>query len=106
MEEEKDKPGEVREKKKVPRKKPAREIPLCRVVMHDDKATPLEFVLRVLRQVFLKDQVDAARIAIEAESKQRAVAAELHFELAEHRVSRAHAFARQEGHPLLFTIER
>ncbi len=84
----------------------ARSVPLCRVMIHNDQATPLEFVLRVLRQIFRKDQVDAAKIAIEAECKERALVGSMPLEHAEFRVNWAHQCARGEGYPLVLTIER
>jgi len=82
-----------------------KEIPLVKVIIHNDQTTPLAVVLQVLSSVFHKDQANAAKIAQEAEAKGKAIVDRLHFELAEFKIQQAKS-GIMAGYPLKFTIER
>ena len=76
-----------------------------RVIIHNDDVTPYEFVVVVLRAVFLLPPFQAERVTFEAHSKGIACVAVLPLEEAKYRVGKAHGIARQAGYPLTFTIE-
>ena len=79
--------------------------PPYRILLHNDDATPFDFVIAVLRAVFYFSARDAERITAEAHFNGMAYVATLPLEEAKYRVGKAHGMARAAGYPLTFTIE-
>jgi len=80
--------------------------PLCRVIIHNDDATPMDFVVEVLKQIFFLANDRAADIMLTAHIKGSAYVQTLPRMEAEKRVQHAHQAAGMEGYPLHFSIER
>jgi len=78
---------------------------LHRVLVHNDDATPYDFVLVILVRFFRLQAVDAERITWAAHNSGIALVAILPLSEAQTRVGRAHFAASLEGYPLTFTIE-
>lgn len=80
-------------------------VPMYKVILHNDDATPMEFVVFALMRFFISDRNSAEAIMTEAHKEGRAMVAVMPFERAEFKVSRAHGYARANGFPLTFSIE-
>lgn len=79
--------------------------PMYRVLIHNDDVTTVDFVLKVLREVFEKSQGDAFRIMLEAHMSGVALVEVVPLERAEMLVDKAHSMARTAKYPLTFTYE-
>lgn len=97
-------PREKEEKTRAEEQEP-RHAPRYRVLVHNDDVTPMDYVIEILRTVFYRQPVAAARIMLEAHKRQLALVDLLPLEQAEFRVDRAHSLARAQKFPLTFTYE-
>lgn len=75
------------------------------VIIHNDDVTPMDFVLVILRQIFLLNAVEAERVMLRAHYTGLAYVQTVSLEEAKYRVGKAHSLARAAGYPLQFTIE-
>lgn len=76
-----------------------------KVIAHDDPVTTMEFVVRIMVQVFKKPLVFAEAIMWQVHNEGQSVVDVLPRAEAERRVGIATAQARLEGFPFRFTIE-
>ena len=79
--------------------------PLYKVVMLNDDYTPMEFVVHVLESFFKLDRPTATRIMLEVHTRGKGVCGVFTHEIAETKVSQVNAYARENQHPLLCTLE-
>ena len=79
--------------------------PPCKVIIHNDDVTPMDFVIEVLVGVFDLAVGSATAVMLEAHHNGRAHVVTLGREEAKHRVGQAHQLSRAAGYPLSFTIE-
>ena len=79
--------------------------PLYRVIIHNDDATPMDFVVQILRSIFMIMVPDAIEIMYAAHYRGEAVVQILPRGEAEKRISKAHFAAGLEGYPLHFSME-
>ncbi len=86
-------------------KKKLKRPPLYKVILHNDDFTPMEFVVLLLRQVFHRSESDATAIMLHAHTQGFAVAGVYGHEIAEEKVIRVSALAREAQFPLLCTME-
>lgn len=91
--------------KKVTKQKTAEE-PLCRVIIHNDDVTPMDFVIHILIKIFILGYKDAQGVMLTAHFNGQADVQVLPKSEAEKRVNKAHFAAGLEGYPLHFTVER
>jgi ATP-dependent Clp protease adaptor protein ClpS len=82
-----------------------RVAPRYKVLIHNDDATPMDFVVEVLQQIFERSFQVAVEIMYEAHNAGVALVVVLGFEQAEFKVDRAHSLARTAKYPLTFSIE-
>jgi ATP-dependent Clp protease adaptor protein ClpS len=75
------------------------------VVLHNDRYTPMEFVVQVLRRVFGHAPPEAERIMRQVHEQGRGRAATYQRAIAATRAQQAIGLAEQAGHPLLCTVE-
>ncbi len=88
------------------RAKPKLDRPkLYKCILHNDDYTPMEFVVVILREVFMKSEADAMAIMLHAHTHGFAVAGVYSFEIAETKVQQTMAHAEHAGFPLLCTME-
>ena len=80
--------------------------PLYRVIIHNDNLTPMDFVIYVLRQIFLLSGPRAVQVMYSAHYHGTAYVDTLPKSEAQKRVHQAHFMARMQGYPLQFTLER
>jgi len=79
--------------------------PLYRVILLNDDYTPMEFVVRVLENVFGLDRNTATRIMLEVHTKGKGICGVYTYEIAETKVAQVTGMAQQHQHPLLCTME-
>ncbi len=78
---------------------------LWKVIAHDDPVTTMEFVVRIMVQIFKKPLIFAEAIMWQVHNEGQSVVDVLPKSEAEARVRRATMAARLEGFPFRFTIE-
>ena len=93
--------GDVATKKKQKVKKPR----LYKVIFLNDDYTTMDFVVRVLEQIFHKSPAEAAAIMLNVHNNGAGIAGVYTKEVAETKIEKATTWARQEGHPLVLTME-
>jgi len=79
--------------------------PLYRVIIHNDDVTPMDFVVHVLRGIFMLLLPDAVKVMYTAHYRGEAVVQILPKSEAEKRINKAHFAAGLEGYPLHFSME-
>ena len=76
-----------------------------KIIAHDDPFTTMEFVVRIMVQIFKKPLIFAEAIMWQVHNEGQSVVDVLPKSEAEYRVRRATAAARLEGFPFQITIE-
>ena len=79
--------------------------PLYRVIIHNDEVTPMDFVVHVLRSIFMLLMPDAVKVMYTAHYRGEAVVQILPKSEAENRINKAHFAAGLESYPLHFSME-
>src|ERR1022692_4765741 len=79
--------------------------PLYQVLLINDDYTPMEFVVDILQRFFSMDRVKATRVMLEVHTRGKGVCGVFTYEIAETKVARVIAYARQHKHPLMATLE-
>jgi ATP-dependent Clp protease adapter protein ClpS len=80
--------------------------PPCRVIVHNDDVTPIEYVASLLRRVFGLGWFKALRVTMKAHVSGRSVVVVEGCRKARQHVDSAHEAARSEGHNhLRFSVE-
>jgi ATP-dependent Clp protease adaptor protein ClpS len=79
--------------------------PLYRVLIHNDDVTPMDFVVRVLAEIFHLEGSRSVQVMFEAHTKGVAHVVTEPLEKAEFHVDQARSLSRARHFPLTFTIE-
>ncbi len=79
--------------------------PMYRVIIHNDDVTPMDFVVHVLRSIFMLLVPDAIKVMYAAHYHGESVVQVLPKSDAEKRINKAHFAAGLEGYPLHFSME-
>ena len=82
------------------------EPPLFKVLLHNDDFTTMEFVVWVLESVFNMAEEQAIQVMLNVHLRGIGVAGIYTFEIAETKVDKASALAREQEFPLLVTMEQ
>jgi ATP-dependent Clp protease adaptor protein ClpS len=82
------------------------EPPLFKVLLHNDDYTTMEFVVWVLESVFNMTEEQAIQVMLNVHITGLGVAGIYTFEVAEMKVEKTTALAREQEYPLLATLER
>ena len=93
--------GEIKERVRTEKKEPT----LYKVVLLNDDYTTMEFVLRVLEDIFQKSPAEAYRIMMQVHLNGSGIAGVYPWEVAETKVETLTAAARQAELPLRAAIE-
>ncbi|MBR2235581.1 MAG: ATP-dependent Clp protease adaptor ClpS [Prevotella sp.] len=91
----------VRERQRTDLREPRR----YKVTIYNDDFTTMEFVVRVLMQVFFKSQSEAEQLMMLVHRTQKAVVGIYSYDIAVSKVLKATRMARDEGFPLRLTYE-
>lgn len=78
---------------------------LYKVLMHNDDATPMEFVVDILKSVFRKNDAEAVHLTMHIHSKGVGLCGIYTREIAEAKVVLVMRRAQQQRHPLTCTME-
>ncbi len=76
-----------------------------RVILYNDDFTTMEFVVRILVNVFQKNEVEAESLMMQVHKSGKAVAGIYTLDIAASKVNKATKLAREEGFPLRMTYE-
>jgi ATP-dependent Clp protease adaptor protein ClpS len=79
--------------------------PQYKVVMINDDYTPMEFVVHVLEKFFGHDRIAATHIMLEIHTRGKGVCGVFTHDVAETKAAQVNAYARENQHPLLTTLE-
>lgn len=85
--------------------KDVREEPLYRILIHNDDVTPFDYVIRMLKRVFMLSQELAEHIAETAHDEGLAIVMIRPRPEAEKLIGIARTHARADGYPLTFSME-
>ena len=91
--------------KKSETKKKQDYLPLYKIIMWDDNITTMEFVVRVLMNIFGKDLQTSEKLMLEVHYNGQAIADTMPLERAEFKVEQVHSAATIEEFPFTCTIE-
>ena len=80
--------------------------PLYRVLIHNDDLTPMDFVVRVLGDIFHLDWSRSVHVMYEAHQQGVAHVVTEPLERAEFHVDQAKSLSRARHYPLTFSVER
>jgi ATP-dependent Clp protease adaptor protein ClpS len=93
--------GETVTQERPETKKPRR----YRVLLHNDDFTTMEFVVHVLMKFFRKSHAEATHIMLTVHTRGLGVCGVYPREVAETKVVQVTEYARENGHPLMCTME-
>ena len=86
-------------------KQDVKKPPLYKVLLHNDDYSTMEFVIFILRSVFLHTPEDAERIMWNVHHQGIGIAGVYTYEIAESKVAKVEVLARELEFPLLCTME-
>ena len=75
------------------------------VIMHNDDQTPIDFVVKVLIDLYRHDET-ASDLAQKIHIDQKAVVGMYNLEIAEQKMEETHGTSRAHGYPLTVTLEQ
>lgn len=76
-----------------------------KVMMHNDDFTSMDFVVKVLVEVFFKSEEEATMLMLKVHHSDKAVVGIYSYDIAVSKVAKATNMAREVGFPLLLTVE-
>ena len=76
------------------------------VVMHNDDQTPIDFVVKVLVELYRHETQTAADLANKIQVDEKAIVGMFNLEIAEQKVEETHGASRAHGYPLTVTLEQ
>ena len=83
-----------------------KEPDLYEVIMHNDDFTTMDFVVKVLVDIFHKDQMTAEALMLDVHNKGMAVIGKYPYDIAVTKTNKAMKLANGEGFPFRMTVER
>lgn len=76
------------------------------IVMHNDDGTPIEFVVKVLQELYHHEYQTAEDLANKIHTDQKAIVGMFNLEIAEQKMEETHGTSRAHGYPLTVTLEQ
>ena len=93
--------SQIKERQRTDLREPQR----YKVTIHNDDFTPMDFVVKVLTQVFFKQPAEAEQLMLQVHHSDKAVVGIYTYDIAVSKVKRATMMARNEGFPQRLTYE-
>ena len=93
--------SQLRERQRTDIREPRR----YKVIIYNDDFTTMEFVVMVLKQVFLKSDEEAQALMLQVHHSDKAVVGIYSYDIAVSKVRKATNMAREKGYPLRLTFE-
>ena len=93
--------SQLRERQRTDIREPRR----YKVIIYNDDFTTMEFVVMVLKQVFLKSEDEAQALMLQVHHSDKAVVGIYSYDVATSKVRKATNMAREAGFPLRLTVE-
>jgi ATP-dependent Clp protease adaptor protein ClpS len=91
----------TRERQRTDLREPRR----YKVTIYNDDFTTMEFVVKILTQVFFKSEAEAEALMLKVHHSDKAVVGVYSYDVATSKVRKATTMAREEGFPLRLTVE-
>lgn len=91
----------IKERSRTGLKEPKR----YKVTIYNDDFTSMEFVVKILMEVFFKSQAEAVSLMLQVHHSDKAVVGIYSYDIAVSKVQKATRMAREEGFPLRLTYE-
>ena len=79
---------------------------MFKVLLLNDDFTPMEFVVDVIKKVFLKSDDEATRLMLKIHTEGMAVCGIYPYEIAETKMNQVLKLAKEQQHPLQSIIEK
>ena len=76
-----------------------------KVTIYNDDFTTMEFVVKILTQVFFKSEAEAEALMLKVHHSDKAVVGVYSYDVATSKVRKDTTMAREEGFPLRLTVE-
>ncbi len=92
----------VRERQRIDIKEPSKYY----VIIHNDDVTTMDFVVMILREVFLYDNDSAVELMLQVHNSGKAIAGSYTYDIAHSKVKMATELAKANNFPLLLTVEQ
>ena len=93
--------SQLRERQRTDLKEPRR----YKVIIYNDDFTTMEFVVMILKQVFLKSEEEAEALMMQVHNSDKAVVCIYSYDIAVSKARKATTMAREQGFPLRLTVE-
>ena len=91
----------IRERQRTDLREPRR----YKVTIYNDDFTTMEFVVKILTQVFYKSEAEAETLMLQVHHSDKAVVGIYSYDVATSKVRKATSMARDAGFPLRLTVE-
>ena len=93
--------SQLRERQRTDLREPRR----YKVIIYNDDFTTMEFVVMILKQVFLKSEEEAEALMLQVHHSDKAVVGIYSYDIAASKANKATRMAREKGFPLRLTIQ-
>lgn len=93
--------SQIRERQRTDLREPRR----YKVTIYNDDFTPMDFVVKVLKEVFFKSTTDAEQLMLKVHHSDKAVVGIYTYDIAVSKVQKARQMARESGYPLRLSYE-
>lgn len=94
--------SDIAVKEKPPKTKRPRQY---KVIMLNDDYTPMEFVVHVLENFFKMGRAQATQVMLEVHTSGKGTCGIFTYEVAETKSAQVVSYARENGHPLICSVE-
>lgn len=91
----------VRERQNTDLREPRR----FKVLIYNDDFTPMDFVVRILVEIFFKSDAEAEALMLQVHHSDKAVVGIYSYDVAISKVRKATNISREAGHPLRLSVE-
>ncbi len=92
---------QLRERQRTDLREPRR----YKVIIYNDDFTTMEFVVMILKQVFLKSDEEAEALMLQVHHSDKAVVGIYSYDIAISKTRKSINMAREQGYPLRLTVE-